>query len=77
MRPRKAYQPCGASFVARGFSDCIPFASNSGSKKIQTELLAGLHDTEHSRWIGLLVALPEDLSIPPAASDGASGVYLT
>jgi hypothetical protein len=41
-----------------------------GSKKIQTELLTGLHDAEDSRWISLLVALPEDLRIPPTAGKG-------
>jgi len=33
-------------------------------------VLTGLDDAEHGRWISLLVALPEDLSIPPATGDG-------
>ncbi len=67
---RKALQPCGASSVAHGFSDCIPFASGNEHKKMRKALLTGLDDAEHGRWISLLVALPEDLSIPPAAGDG-------
>ena len=50
--------------------DCIPFASGNEHKKMQTELLAGLDDAEYGRWISLLVALPEDLSIPPATGNG-------
>ena len=50
--------------------DCIPFASGNEHKKIRTELLTGLDDAEHGHWISLLVALSEDLSIPPATGSG-------
>ncbi len=69
-RPCKVLQPRRASFVGPHLLNCIPFASGNEHKKMQIELLAGLHDAEHGRWISLLVALSEDLSIPPATGSG-------
>ena len=45
--------------------DCIPFASGNEHKKIRTELLAGLDDAEHGRWISLLVGRASNDSMAP------------